>query len=96
MARLYFGNIVGSALGPLVTGFVLLDRFDLGLNMLLAAGLALALALVLHAGGRRPVRHHATALGLAALALLLYQPLYRGHLERMLYADSDHPPLKWV
>jgi spermidine synthase len=96
VAWLYFGNIVGSALGPLVTGFVMLDRFELAPNMLFAAGLAVALALLLYPTGAGTARHRAAALGLAGLALLLYQPLYSGHLERMMYASWDSKPFKWV
>lgn len=49
VSRIYSGNIAGSTLGPLITGFYLLDRFTVeecflligGLTLLLAAGTAL-------------------------------------------------------
>ena len=59
VSRLYMANIVGSALGPLVTGFVLMDRFStaqiiLGLSI---ATLLLGAAARLAASGARRLGH---------------------------------------
>ena len=55
VSRVYFGNILGSTLGPIVTGFVLLDRFTVEQCMtIVGLGCALLGALMsLHAGSRR-------------------------------------------
>ena len=55
VSRVYFGNILGSTLGPIVTGFVLLDRFTVEQCMtIVGLGCALLGALMsLHSGNRR-------------------------------------------
>lgn len=95
---LYFANVLGSAFGPLLTGFVLLDHLPLASNMALLAALTALLALAL--GGRlvlqapRPLQ----ALTLAGLAgaLVLQQPLAAGSLERLLFESAGHPPFRHV
>jgi predicted membrane-bound spermidine synthase len=44
VSKVYFANIVGSALGPLVTGFVLLEYMTLQQNFMLMAGITLLVA----------------------------------------------------
>jgi spermidine synthase len=44
VSRVYFCNVAGSTLGPLVTGFALLDLMSLQMNFVLMASLTLALA----------------------------------------------------
>jgi len=44
VSRVYFCNIIGATLGPLVTGYVLLDRLGLQAAMLVLAGLTALLA----------------------------------------------------
>lgn len=96
VAWLYFGNIVGAAFGPLVTGFVLLDRFELSTNMLLMAAAALVLAAVL--AGReqlwRDKRIVAGVAAAAAAAFAVHPPLYSGYLERLQYAETGVPPFR--
>lgn len=55
VSRVYFANIAGSTLGPLVTGFIVLQRCTLQQSLALMAGATLmASAYCLHvAGGRR-------------------------------------------
>ena len=55
VSRVYFGNILGSTLGPVVTGFVLLDRFTVEQCMtIVGLGCALLGALMsLRSGARR-------------------------------------------
>jgi spermidine synthase len=88
-ARLYLANILGSAAGSVLTGFVLLDVLTLvGLGQALAvAGLALAAAM-----GRLAVRSaRARALGMAGLlaaaaaAAISLPALSAGLLERLLW-----------
>ena len=44
VSRVYFCNIIGATLGPLVTGYLLLDHFGLQAAMLVLAGLTALLA----------------------------------------------------
>lgn len=96
VAWLYFGNVVGAAFGPLVTGFVLLDRFPLSTNMLLMAAAALVLAAVL-AGREHLLRSKTAVTGIAAAAVAafaLHAPLNAGYLERLQYAATDAQPFR--
>lgn len=89
LSYVYLANIVGSALGSFLTGFVLLDSLSiLAIARLLAfAGFGLSLALIFASGV--PKRQLGTALGaLAALAALVAWGLPRGYdrvYERLLY-----------
>lgn len=98
VAWLYFANIAGAALGPLLTGFILLDRLPLASNLALVAALLLALALAL--AGRPATgtrwRLAGSVAGLALLGAALYAPLQRGHLERLQHARADAPPFRHV
>jgi spermidine synthase len=93
VAWLYFANIAGAALGPLMTGFILLDRFPLDVNMAVLAVLAIALALALAGAGRAaPILRRRHWIGVAAAviaATLLHHSVFDGSLERLLYADQD-------
>jgi spermidine synthase len=95
VAWLYFGNIVGAALGPLLTGFVLLDRFDLGPDMALLGALTAVLAIFLAPPSTRRARIASLA-GAAGVAWLLYAPLYGGYLERLQHAQLGSAPFKHV
>lgn len=65
VSRVYFFNIVGSTMGPLVTGYVLLDIFGLQKAMLTMGGLTVALGLLCNV----KARSWATAVfGIAGLA----------------------------
>jgi spermidine synthase len=88
-ALVYLANILGSATGTIVTGFVLMDRLRLvGIAAVLAAaGLACAALLAPLVAGRRrarPLRAAALA-GAAAAAALALPPLTSGLLERLLW-----------
>ena len=63
VSKVYFGNIVGSTLGPIVTGYVLLDRLSLD-NCLLLVGLLTGLLSLLCAGAGPHARRRA---GVAAV-----------------------------
>lgn len=93
VAWLYFANIAGAALGPLVTGFLVLDRLPLDVGMALLALLTIALALALAgAGGTHPVLARRRWIGVAVAviaATFLHHAAFDGSLERLLYADRD-------
>lgn len=74
VSKVYFANILGSTLGPLVTGFLLLEVLTLQQCFLLMAGLTLALGvLCLIAGGVRHCRRY-LALAVAATVALSFLP----------------------
>ena len=55
MSRIYFGNIVGATLGPLVTGFVVLDYLNVDECFGAAAALSLLTAVICVLKSRRPL-----------------------------------------
>lgn len=94
LAKVYGLNIVGATLGPLLTGFVLLDHLslDAGFRLIGAASLALALYALLC---RRALPAAAAALALLAAATLAVD---RG-VQQIVSAHADRPegrPLKAV
>ncbi len=95
VAWLYFANIVGAALGPLLTGFVLLDHFDLGPDLAMLGAVTALLAIFLAPPSTRLMRTAAFA-GAAGVAWLLYAPLYGGHLERIQHGKTGSQPFKHV
>jgi spermidine synthase len=100
VAWLYFANIIGSTLGPLLTGFVLLDRFPLHDNILILTGLMLLLLVsLLHAMPAPAARKLGMLAGavVAGAVFWLAQPfLFHGYLERIQFQAADHPPFKYV
>jgi spermidine synthase len=92
LSYVYLANIIGSAAGSLLTGFVLMDRLPIvSIALLLAlAGFALAAALVWMSGTSRRVATLAySTLALCALAETALVPrLYVGLYERLVYKDE--------
>jgi spermidine synthase len=68
VSRVYFFNIVGSTLGPLVTGYVLLDCLSLQAVMLVMAALTVAMGILCAIQGRSRARILAGGVGLAFCA----------------------------
>jgi len=89
LSYLYLGNILGSATGSLVTGYVLMDVWPLRTIALFLALLGLALcAGVAWLGRVRPVRA-GVALAVTAGAITLMTPrLYDGVYERLLFKED--------
>lgn len=93
---LYFANIVGSAAGSLLTGFVLCDMLGIRMQALLLSGLGIALTsvLVVRLGNDKARPAAAILLGVSALLVLFQTPLTRSVVEAMLYKREigQHPP----
>jgi spermidine synthase len=87
VSRIYSGNIAGSTLGPLLTGFVLLDRFSVEQCFTMIGTAALALAAVTALFGDRS-RLRAVPTALAVVMLFWLQPW---HAPDLMAALSD----KW-
>jgi spermidine synthase len=95
LSYLYLANIIGSAAGTLLTGFVLLDRWTIGTAALFVVLLGLALAalvLARSASGKR-----AKMLGVLAIVLTGVgyaaetRPLFERFYERLLMAHEYLP-----
>lgn len=65
-ARVYTANVMGAALGPLVTGYVLLDTLSLQTSFIVIALLQAGVAIFLAHALRLPGRRGLTAAGVAA------------------------------
>ncbi|MES2759058.1 MAG: methyltransferase domain-containing protein [Pseudomonadota bacterium] len=100
MSWLYFANIVGATLGPLVTGFILLDMFSLEANIAILSGLTVLLLLALLVALPKDRAYKMRAVGLTAAmvagAWALHGGLYAGHLERLQFGEPDHRPFAYV
>ncbi len=99
MSYLYFANILGATLGPMVTGFILLDHFTLEGNIVLLSLLTMALlaAVLLVSPSSTRSKSAAFALMLAMLggAAALHHSLFENHLERLFYASVERAPFKY-
>jgi spermidine synthase len=100
MSWLYFANIIGATLGPLLTGFVLLDLLPLDLNIALFSALTLVLLLAVVAAAPAAPQFKAKALALA-MALggagwAMHGALYSGYLEKLQYASPEARPFRHV
>ena len=98
ISYLYLGNIVGSALGSFVVGFVLMDHMSTRTisAVLLAAGGALAIVMAMTVRPRRlPV---ALCTGLAASVALICcsGPLFSDMYERMFFKESFVPGITFA
>ena len=100
MSWLYFANIIGATLGPLVTGFILLDRYTLEQNiaLLTLVTVMLLLAVVLAVPKPRVYKVRVAGMVLATVVAgwLAHGWLYDAHLERLQYAQLDNAPFKHV
>lgn len=73
VSKVYFGNILGSTLGPIVTGFYLLDRFSTEACFIIVGLGSLVLGVLMLLKSEASLRRHAT-LALGLLALLACRP----------------------
>jgi spermidine synthase len=102
LSYLYLANIVGSALGSLITGFVLMDHWTLGgISIFLALlGVALSLVLLLAANhrttGKALLTRRAAAIVASAVAIVLLQPFLFGGVFERLYFKNDYAGQRFV
>lgn len=98
LSWIYMANIAGATAGPMVTGFLLLDRYTLEQNILFISLASAALAAALYAAspsGRMPIFRFA---GLAAAAAVLiavaHPPAYFRLFEKLRYGPryGTKPP----
>jgi predicted membrane-bound spermidine synthase len=100
MSLLYFANILGASLGPLFTGFILLDHFSLEENIILLSLLSFGCLMLIvwtRPSERQFARQFSLVVCVVTLTLVpLHEPLYRHLLERLQYASSDAASFKYV
>jgi spermidine synthase len=100
MAWLYFANIMGASLGPLLTGFVLLELYSLEENVvilsLLTALLLLAMLVAVPEARRYKWKFGALLAALFVMGAAVHGSLFKGHLEAFQYATNGVPPFKHV
>ena len=96
LSYLYLANIVGSALGSLITGFVLMDHWSLGgLSVFLVLlGIALSLVLLLAANHRTREKNlltsRAVAIALTGVAIVILQPWLFDDVYERLYFKKNY------
>ncbi|MFL6301497.1 MAG: hypothetical protein ACJ71N_12910 [Terriglobales bacterium] len=99
LSYLYLSNIVGSALGSYLVGFVLMDYLRLREIAIVLAllGIFLAIVLTVPAKFTKPKFYAAiTACAMAAIAVLIFAgPLFDGIYERLLLKDKYAPGMRF-
>jgi spermidine synthase len=99
LSRMYLANILGSALGTFLVGFVLMDHWSMQQIsvFLLLLGLAMAAAIQMHIArhGRRIVL--LAGIGALALAAILTAPVIFGTIyERMLFKNDYRAGMRFT
>ena len=99
MSYLYLANILGSAGGTILVGFVLMDHWSMrGLSIFLVT-LGLAMGTAIAAGAVRGTRRLAVLMGAVVLtlgAVAIAPPLFDTVYERLLYKSEYRPELKFA
>lgn len=99
VSRIYLANIIGATLGPLLTGFVLMDRLSTSqIILLLSLGtLFLGCAAFPLASRPRPIVRLLAFTGIGALIVLGYRPLYDHVLEKLQFGKqfASNGPYKY-
>jgi spermidine synthase len=92
ISRIYFGNILGSALGPLVTGFVALDRLSVEDCFAISSCVCLVLAAVCSVKGasRAPLGATVVAAVVAGAIVIPLPAPDSGLLAKMAYGQATH------
>jgi spermidine synthase len=92
LSYVYLANIIGSAAGSLLTGFVLMDTLSIGTVaiVLALAGFALAALLVAMSApsGRRSLASYAVLVGCAVVAIVALPRLNDRIYERLIYKNE--------
>lgn len=97
---LYFANIVGASVGPLFTGFLMLEWFSLEQSVLTVTIVTAVTALMVAGSGelgRAERRRQLFGMGaLAALMVFLHSLLFTDHLERLQFDAPIAVPFRHV
>lgn len=92
LSYLYLSNIIGSALGSFLIGFMVMNRWSTGATSLLLLGLGFAAAVILAVFARPAVPRAVLAGGMAACVLLALtsHAMFAGLYDRLLFKDYPH------
>jgi predicted membrane-bound spermidine synthase len=89
LSYLYIANIIGSAIGSFVVGFILMDYLSLRSICLCHLAMAvLSAGALLARAGHRPPRLAMAGIAMAAIAALCSPLLFSGLYEKLLYKDK--------
>ncbi|MGA6970825.1 MAG: hypothetical protein WBY93_04290 [Candidatus Binatus sp.] len=95
VSLLYFSNIIGSALGSFVVGFVLMNFWGVRDISVFLVLLGVALSIGLLAAGQRSGREMRLALvgagGICVAIVLFANPLFNDLYEKLLFKTNYHP-----
>ena len=88
---IYAGNIVGATTGPLITGFILIDHFDMQSIITGLCIISIFLSLIIRINNKSSynIKHIITRVLVGLLVLLIYKPLYSNNLE-LIHFRSDY------
>jgi spermidine synthase len=96
LSQVYFANILGSTVGSLLTGYVLLDRMPASSVALVLAALGLTLSVALFWTARGSVVVFAV-LGLLCFGLVRLTPsLFDGLYEKLIFKHQFRPDLRFA
>lgn len=96
VSKVYFANIIGSTLGPVVTGFFLLNHFTTEVCFLIlgAGSLGMGAAMILKAD---PMRRSLVALGVVAAVLATLRPWNEiDALSKLADRQADQKPIAFM
>jgi predicted membrane-bound spermidine synthase len=94
LSYLYIANIIGSAIGSFVVGFLLMDFLSLrNVCFCLLAMAVFSAGALLARAGHRPPRMAIAGIAVAAIAALSSPLLFSGLYEKLLYKDLFAPDL---
>jgi predicted membrane-bound spermidine synthase len=88
VSRIYFGNIIGSTLGPLLTGYVLLDHFSVDDCFLMSALVCGAFAVASAVAAPRRLWVLPACLAAAVLAIVVLPARDTGVLQHLAHLDK--------
>lgn len=94
VSQIYAANIIGCVLGPLVTGFVLLEYFTLEKNVIILTILSVVVTIVVVLISKCDSLYKRKALFVMAVMLLfggvLHNSLYRNLIENLQFGPAKH------
>lgn len=100
LSMIYFANILGATIGPILTGFILLDLYSFEVNVLILSSLTLLLGGIVGFFCRPNV---SWKLGVgASLAIIMttlvfiHNDLYTNIFEKLIYKTMPYEPFKYV
>lgn len=100
MSWLYFANIIGATLGPLMTGFILLEYFTLEQNVIILSTLTLMFLSVLLLFIPKERNYKWKIIGMIATgiccAFISHPMLFETHLERIQNGQWTNTPFKYT